>query len=172
MPPEARSLAANGPSFCCRKRQGTTIAEAVAPRQSDFGVFLPYTPLHHLLFAAGEFSALVMTSGNLSEEPIAIHNQEAVTRLAGIADFFLVHNRDILLRCDDSVVRPGAGRVRQVRRSRGYVPAPLELRGDISSGPCRRRRAQEHDLPGTRQPRIPEPAHWGSRECGEFHFLP
>ena len=99
------------PIVLLQKKQGTTIAEAVAPCQSDFGVFLPYTPLHHLLFAAGEFSALVMTSGNLSEEPIAIHNQEAVTRLAGIADFFLVHNRDILLRCDDSVVRPGAGRV-------------------------------------------------------------
>jgi hydrogenase maturation protein HypF len=113
------------------RKKVTAIAEAVAPHQDDFGIFLPYTPLHHLLFSAEEFPALVMTSGNVSEEPIAIHNHEAVTRLAGIADFFLVHNRDILLRCDDSVVCPGAGRVRQIRRSRGYVPAPLELRGEF-----------------------------------------
>ena len=86
------------------------IAEAVAPNQRDLGLFLPYTPLHHLLFAAGKFTALVMTSGNLSEEPIAIDNREAVDRLGGIADFFLVHDREILLRCDDSVVRPSAGR--------------------------------------------------------------
>jgi hydrogenase maturation protein HypF len=81
------------------------IAELVAPFNLEYGVFLPYTPLHHLLFAAGRFQALVMTSGNISEEPIAIDNAEAVARLHGIADFFLVHNRDVLLRCDDSVVR-------------------------------------------------------------------
>ena len=104
------------------------VAAAVAPGQHDLGIFLPYTPLHHLLFKAGEFSALVMTSGNLSEEPIAIDNREAAARLAGVADYFLVHNRDILLRCDDSVVRLAAGRLRQVRRSRGYVPAPVQLR--------------------------------------------
>ncbi len=111
------------------------IAEAVAPFNRYLGVFLPYTPLHHLLFAEGGFLALVMTSGNLSEEPIAIGNQEAVARLgdlaptgSGLADFFLVHNRDILLRCDDSVVRPSRGRPRQLRRSRGYVPVPVFLR--------------------------------------------
>jgi hydrogenase maturation protein HypF len=99
----------------------------VAPFIQELGVFLPYTPLHHLLFAGGDFPALVMTSGNLSEEPIAIENLEAVARLAGLADVFLVHNRDILLRCDDSVVRASAGRVRQLRRSRGYVPVPVFL---------------------------------------------
>jgi hydrogenase maturation protein HypF len=83
----------------------TPIADLVAPFNLEYGVFLPYTPLHYLLFAAGHFQALVMTSGNISEEPIAIDNAEAVARLRGIADFFLVHNRDILLRCDDSVVR-------------------------------------------------------------------
>jgi hydrogenase maturation protein HypF len=124
-------LSRHRPIVLLPRKKGAAIAGAVAPGQCDFGVFLPYTPLHHLLFAAGNFSALVMTSGNMSEEPIAIHNQEAVTRLAGLADFFLVHNRDILLRCDDSVVRPGAGRLRQVRRSRGYVPAPLELRCEV-----------------------------------------
>jgi hydrogenase maturation protein HypF len=82
-----------------------SVAELVAPFNLEYGVFLPYTPLHYLLFAAGRFQALVMTSGNISEEPIAIENAEAVARLRGIADFFLVHNRDVLLRCDDSVVR-------------------------------------------------------------------
>jgi len=109
------------------KVPNATIAESVAPNQSDLGMFLPYTPTHHLLFAAGKFPALVMTSGNLSEEPIAIDNREAVDRLGAIADAFLVHNRDILRRCDDSVVRPFAARARQIRRSRGYVPAPVSL---------------------------------------------
>jgi hydrogenase maturation protein HypF len=108
-------------------REAIPIAEAVAPFNRFLGVMLPYTPIHHLLFERGGFPALVMTSGNISEEPIAIDNAEAVRRLGGLADYFLVHNRDILLRCDDSVVRPVAGRMRQLRRSRGYVPAPIFL---------------------------------------------
>ncbi len=119
------------PIVLLRKKHATPIAEAVAPFNRDLGVFLPYTPLHHLLFAEGRFQALVMTSGNISEEPIAIDNQEAVRRLRGIADLFLVHNRDILLRCDDSVVRLAGGRPRQVRRSRGFVPVPVFLREDL-----------------------------------------
>ncbi|HEX4077126.1 MAG TPA: carbamoyltransferase HypF, partial [Candidatus Acidoferrales bacterium] len=113
------------------RKKSAAIAETVAPNQSDLGVFLPYTPLHHLLFAAGGFAALVMTSGNLSEEPIAIDNREAVKRLSGIADSFLVHDREILLRCDDSVVRHSAGKARQIRRSRGYVPAPVLLHEEL-----------------------------------------
>jgi len=120
-------LSPERPIVLLPKRQPNPIAEAVAPFIQELGVFLPYTPLHHLLFAGGDFPALVMTSGNLSEEPIAIENLEAVARLAGLADVFLVHNRDILLRCDDSVVRASAGRVRQLRRSRGYVPVPVFL---------------------------------------------
>ena len=85
-----------------------------APHNRELGIFLPYTPLHHLLFAEGKFDALVMTSGNLSEEPIAIDNDEAFTRLNELADLFLVHNRDILLRCDDSVVRVLTGKTRQM----------------------------------------------------------
>ncbi|MBZ5565209.1 MAG: carbamoyltransferase HypF [Acidobacteriia bacterium] len=119
------------PIVLLRKKELCPIADAVAPFHHDLGVFLPYTPLHHLLFADGQFRALVMTSGNISEEPIAIENQEALTRLRGIADFFLVHNRDILLRCDDSVARVVGGRVRQARRSRGYVPAPVFLGEDL-----------------------------------------
>ena len=113
------------------RKTGTLIAEVVAPFNLYLGAFLPYTPLHYLLFAEGGFQALVMTSGNLSEEPIAIDNQEAVERLGRLADYFLVHNRDILLRCDDSVVRVTSGKVRHLRRSRGFVPVPIFLRQEM-----------------------------------------
>ncbi len=116
------------PIVLLRKRQPEEIAEQVAPSYRDLGLFLPYTPLHHLLFRAGHFRALVMTSGNLSEEPIVISNDEAVERLQGVADSFLVHDRDILWRCDDSVAKPARSGVRQVRRARGYVPVPILLR--------------------------------------------
>jgi hydrogenase maturation protein HypF len=119
------------PIVLLRKQQPERLAPSVAPFNRDLGVFLPYTPLHHLLFAEKRFSALVMTSGNISEEPIAIDNAEAVERLRGIADYFLVHNREILLRADDSVLRVAGGRGRQVRRSRGYVPAPIFLKEDL-----------------------------------------
>jgi hydrogenase maturation protein HypF len=110
------------------KRASSPVVDEVAPFNRYLGLFLPYTPIHHLLFAEGAFQALVMTSGNLSEEPIAIDNNEAVTRLSGLADYFLVHNRDILLRCDDSVVRVVTGKSRQMRRSRGFVPVPVFLK--------------------------------------------
>ncbi|MGD1155238.1 MAG: carbamoyltransferase HypF [Terriglobia bacterium] len=116
------------PIVLLQKKPAQRIAVSVAPFNRDLGVFLPYTPLHHLLFAEKRFPALVMTSGNISEEPIAIDNREAVDRLRGIADCFLVHNREILLRCDDSVVRIEGRRPRQVRRSRGYVPVPVFLK--------------------------------------------
>ena len=109
------------------------IPDEVAPFNRYLGIFLPYTPLHYLLLAEGAFKALVMTSGNLSEEPIAIDNREAVRRLNGLADYFLVHNRDILLRCDDSVVRVTGGVTRQLRRSRGFVPVPVFLKNDQRS---------------------------------------
>jgi hydrogenase maturation protein HypF len=109
------------------KRHPNTIAEQVAPRNAYFGVMLPYTPLHYLLMTHG-FTALVMTSGNMSEEPIAIGNEDAFQRLADIADYFLVHDRDIYLRSDDSIVRHLADETRVIRRSRGYVPRPIFLK--------------------------------------------
>jgi hydrogenase maturation protein HypF len=121
------------PIVLLRKKARSTVRDQVAPFNRYLGVFLPYTPLHYLLLAEGGFKALVMTSGNLSEEPIAIDNREAVTRLSGVADYFLVHNRDILLRCDDSVVGVAGGIPRQLRRSRGFVPVPVFLKDEQPS---------------------------------------
>lgn len=131
----ARVSAAEGELLCSpqrpilllEKREPNPIAGTVSPKNRCFGVMLPYTPLHYLLLQ-GPFTALVMTSGNISDEPIAIENREAVKRLAGIADYFLLHDRDIYLRSDDSIVRQVAGRSRQIRRSRGYVPVPVFLK--------------------------------------------
>ena len=109
------------------RRPEVAFAAGVAPGNQFLGVFLPYTPLHHLLLQSGKFEALVMTSGNLSEEPIAIDNEEAVRRLREIADAFLVHDREIVRRCDDSVVRVAAGQPQKLRRSRGFVPVPVQL---------------------------------------------
>ncbi len=103
------------------------IAEAVAPGNPYLGVMLPYTPLHHLLLAALDGAPLVMTSGNRSDEPIAYENEDALQRLAGIADVFLIHNRPIHVRCDDSVARVVAGAELPLRRSRGYAPQPMHL---------------------------------------------
>jgi len=121
------------PKALLPKKSPPVLSDEVAPFNRYLGIFLPYTPLHYLLLAEGGFKALVMTSGNLSEEPIAIDNREAVSRLHGLADFFLVHNRDILLRCDDSVVRVAGGITRQLRRSRGFVPVPVFLKDDQPS---------------------------------------
>jgi hydrogenase maturation protein HypF len=121
------------PIVLLQRQEDTPIASNVAPFNRYLGVFLPYTPLHHVLFADGGLRALVMTSANLSEEPICIANDEAVRRLPKLADCFLVHDRDILLRCDDSVMRVAGGRPRQLRRSRGFVPVPVFLRDDVPS---------------------------------------
>jgi hydrogenase maturation protein HypF len=128
---EAALVSVQRPVVLLRRTAPSVIAADVAPHNRDLGIFLPYTPLHHLLFAEGKFDALVMTSGNLSEEPIAIDNDEAFTRLNELADLFLMHNRDILLRCDDSVVRVLSGKTCQMRRSRGYVPVPVFLKDEL-----------------------------------------
>ena len=103
------------------------IAAEVAPGLPYLGLFLPYAPLHHLLFADGRLKALVMTSANLSDEPICIDNDDARERLAGIADGFLLHDREIPQRCDDSVVAVVEGEPQFLRRARGYVPLAVRL---------------------------------------------
>jgi hydrogenase maturation protein HypF len=108
------------------------VCASVAPGNDTLGAMLPYTPLHYLLFSdspgtPSEFTSLVMTSGNLSEEPIVVSNPEALRQLDGVADWFLLHNRDIAMRVDDSVVRTFEGRERVLRRSRGFVPQTIDL---------------------------------------------
>jgi hydrogenase maturation protein HypF len=115
------------PILLVPKCEPFALCDGVAPGNADLGLFLPYTPLHRLLFDAGGFQALVMTSGNLSEEPIARDDDEALRRLPGLADAFLLHDRPILARCDDSVARVVGGAVRSVRSARGQVPVPLLL---------------------------------------------
>jgi hydrogenase maturation protein HypF len=122
------------PIVILRKRRSHGLSLQVAPRNHYFGMMLPYTPLHYLLMDA-RFRALVMTSGNMTEEPINIENHAAFINLKGIADFFLVHNRDIHLRSDDSIVRVINRVPRQIRRSRGYVPAPIFLPDRLSKLP-------------------------------------
>ena len=156
------------PVLLLKKKPPVALPEAVAPKNQYLGFMLPYTPLHHLLFhyplthhsfpiTHHCFDALVMTSGNLSEEPIIISNEEAVEKLSGIADAFLVHNRDIFMRVDDSVMRvrnratghgnsAGSKKISDacslplspdaipcfLRRSRGYAPEPIPL---MTEGP-------------------------------------
>ncbi len=113
------------PIVLLRWKQSSKISSAVAPNLKYLGVMLPYTPLHHLLMKEAGLP-LVMTSGNLSEEPIAKDNDEALRRLQGIADYFLLHNRGIYARYDDSVCMvEGAPQV--IRRARGYAPYPIFL---------------------------------------------
>ena len=109
-----------------RESDAWSVAGSVAPGLQELGVMLPYTPMHHLLMRAVS-GPLVMTSGNVSEEPIAKDNDEAVLRLGAIADRFLLHDREIYARYDDSVVRVVDGTVRMVRRARGYCPLPVRI---------------------------------------------
>ena len=117
------------PIVVCARRADAPVAPSVAPGAPDLGVFLPYSPLHHLLLR-GTGHALVMTSGNHSDDPIAFADDDAVARLGPLVDAFLTHDRAIHIRCDDSVVRATSGRVQVLRRSRGYAPEPLRLPGN------------------------------------------
>ncbi|MDP2480283.1 MAG: carbamoyltransferase HypF [Candidatus Palauibacterales bacterium] len=127
---EALLTGVERPIVLARRRPGARVAEAVAPGHRDLGVMLPYSPLHHLLLAHAGVP-LVMTSGNVSHEPICYRDEEALERLAGIADHFLLNDRPIETRTDDSVVRvvtvAGERSPMMLRRSRGFVPAPAGL---------------------------------------------
>ena len=125
--PEAALLCSRArPIVLARRLENAPVAASVAPRAPDLGVMLPYTPLHQLL-AADACVPLVMTSGNVSDEPIAFDDADALQRLAPIADRFLVHDRPIATRTDDSVVRVVRERPLLMRRSRGYAPGALDL---------------------------------------------
>ena len=123
---EESLLGPRRPIVLLPRREDSRLAPGVAPGLDELGAFLPYTPLHHLLMG-GFGGPLVMTSGNLSEEPIAAGNDEARARLGRIADLFLLHDRDIHMRSDDSVVRVLHGRERVLRRARGHVPEAIDL---------------------------------------------
>ncbi len=121
------------PIVLVRRRDGAALAGAVAPGNPWIGALLPYTPLHMLLLAAVG-RPLIATSGNLSEEPLCCDNAEARQRLAGLADFYLVHDRPIARAIDDSVLRPARGGAVMLRRARGFAPAPFHLPGDPGEG--------------------------------------
>ena len=114
------------PIVLLKKLSGNLISESVAPSNNYIGVMLPYSPLHYVLLDS-PLLALVMTSGNISEEPIVVGNDEAKRRLSDLADYFLFHNRDIQMRCDDSVTKVWNGHQVMLRRSRGYAPHPVDL---------------------------------------------
>src|SRR5262249_11453985 len=114
------------PIVLLAKREDTAVAASVAPGLRARVVMLPSTPLHHLL--ARELGRpLVLTSGNLSDEPMSYEDDEARDRLGGLVDFVVEHDRPIALRCDDSVLRVTAGAPLPIRRSRGYAPLPLTI---------------------------------------------
>ena len=117
------------PIVLLKKKNGSPLSHLVAPGNQMIGAMLPYTPLHYLLLLDLPLpvKALVMTSGNYSDEPIVKSNEEARQHLARLADAFLFHNRDIVARCDDSVIRMWRGSELPVRRSRGYAPFPVKL---------------------------------------------
>ena len=127
---EALLTSPEAPIVLLRRKQGAPVAENVAPENPYLGVMLPYTPLYHLLLRANDFP-VVATSGNLSDEPICTDENEAVQRLGGIADLFLVHNRPIARHVDDSVLTVMSGEPRFLRRARGYAPLPVLLAHEI-----------------------------------------
>ncbi|MCF6154327.1 MAG: carbamoyltransferase HypF [Candidatus Brocadia sp.] len=128
---ETLLLSAQKPIVLLRKTGRCALSPEVAPEHKYLGVMLPYTPLHYLLLNESGLP-LVMTSGNMRDEPIVYNDSSAFARLKGIADYFLMHDREIFIRCDDSVVRVNEDKETIIRRSRGYAPFPLRLQYTIT----------------------------------------
>ncbi len=123
--PEERAInSIEKPVVIVKKNNSSLLADSVSPNNSTVGVFLPYTPLHHLLLRKLK-KPVVATSANITDEPIVKDEKDAFARLSDIADYILTHNREIVRRCDDSVVRIAADRQTPIRRSRGFVPVPI-----------------------------------------------
>ena len=125
-------LSPESPIVLLERKNNARLAPSIAPGNPNLGVMLPYTPLHHLLLQSLGVP-VVATSGNLSDEPICIDEQEALERLRGIADVFLVHDRAIVRHMDDSIARIMAGREIVLRRARGYAPLPVQLTQPVPS---------------------------------------
>jgi hydrogenase maturation protein HypF len=121
------------PIVALRKSSGCCLSKLVAPNLDTVGVMLPYTGIHLLLTHFSRSKALVMTSGNITGMPMAITNEEAVRQLSDVVDYFLLHDREIVARCDDSVIRVLGGVPTFIRRSRGYVPIPVEVPFTVES---------------------------------------
>jgi len=155
---EAILSSPSAPVLLLERLRGSPLCPSVAPGLRNVGLFLPYTPLHRLLLARMH-RPLVMTSGNMTDEPIATGNEEALGRLSGIADRFLLHNREIVQRSDDSVVRRVGGKIYPIRRARGFVPAPVLLTsGDVLEKSRNRKIAPGYltikNVPGVKKPDV------------------
>ncbi len=130
---EKTLLSKERPIVILKKSEDYDFAESVSPGLHNIGVMLPYAPLHHLLFNETETPAYIMTSANVPGEPMMITNEEILENLDTIADYYLIHNRRILNRCDDSVARFRNNELAFIRRSRGYTPEPYDLKGKYTS---------------------------------------
>jgi len=131
---EAKSLMSKErPIVVVKKSEDYNFAKNLAPKLHNIGVMLPYSPLHHILFDYTDEAAYVMTSANIPGEPMMIKNKEILSSLYGIADYYLLHNRRIINRCDDSVIRYRNNELSFIRRSRGYAPEPYDLRNFITT---------------------------------------
>jgi hypothetical protein len=156
------------PIVLAPRRANARVAPSVAPGAPELGVMLPYSPLHHLLMSeVGE--PLVMTSGNVSDEPIAYQDGDACERLADIADLFLLHDRAIETRTDDSVVRVAGERPTFLRRSRGFVPARCRCRWTAAGTCSPAGRAEEHVRAGEGRPRVGGSSHRRPEELRDAH---
>ncbi len=124
---EKTLLSRNRPIVVLKKNNDYYLSPYVAPELHNLGVMLPYSALHHLLFSYTDSPAYIMTSANMPGEPMLTQNQDIIKKLENVADYYLLHNREIVNRCDDSVVRFRGGDMAFIRRSRGYVPEPYDF---------------------------------------------